>query len=557
MARNVLDQSPMTTRSTIDLLLVHADDHTPVLEDGVAGRAAADGSVATPLPGPDWLWSESADGNDLERQRWGIVAPMGMAGNRLLDAVAPLRARREAQQGGRAARVYRVPARLSLTEAIQWKQRYLRCDQDLDVDIPRYLLILGDLDQVPASVHTVLAMDGFVGRLAFDAEDDYRAYADKVLRWEDRPAAAAAADAVLHTVHDGTAAAISGYRALMAPGVEILRERENLGDVRAHGLIAAGSKPPSPGDVWTAGTAGRPCVLFSHAHGEGAPRQGWRSPALQRRYQGAISFGRDLRLTSRDIAGRAFLPGGVWLLLACFSAGTPVVSGYQHWLEELQRLGHVGREVSHVFDTLALERPFVAALPKAVLANPDGPLAFIGHVDLAWSYSFMDIGPGAPRERPGRFMNLVQSLLAGDRAGVAFRALFRTLGEVHTELSALMERAGRGRIRSRRERAQRAHLWMMRQDLAGYVLLGDPAVRLPLAGEPRLAHVPAAETPSMPADTRSARRSIDDLERAVIDVLSGHSGARRVAYEHGVDEAELVRLVERYRAAGRDALESS
>jgi hypothetical protein len=28
-------------------------------------------------------------------------------------------------------------------------------------------------------------------------------------------------------------------------------------------------------------------------------------------------------------------------------------------------------------------RPFIAALPKAVLANPEGPLAVMGHEDLA------------------------------------------------------------------------------------------------------------------------------------------------------------------------------
>ena len=30
----------------------------------------------------------------------------------------------------------------------------------------------------------------------------------------------------------------------------------------------------------------------------------------------------------------------------------------------------------------------------------------------------------------------------------------------------------------------RAHLWMTRHDLAGYILLGDPAVRLPIRSRP-------------------------------------------------------------------------
>jgi hypothetical protein len=552
----------MSTRSTIDLLLVHADDQTPVLDDGITGVAAAVGSMPTSLPGTGWLWSESVDANDLERQRWGIVAPQGPTGRRLLDAVAPLRLHREAEQGGHAAQIYQVPPHLSLAEAMQWKQRYLRRDQDLEVDVPRYLLVLGDLDQVPASVQTALATDGFVGRLAFDHEDDYRTYVDKVLRWEAQPATTSVADAVLHTVHDDTAASINGHRALMVPGLAILQERRQLGDVRVHDLRAAGSTPPTPDDAWAATTTGRPCVLFSHAHGEGAPRSGWRSPALQRRYQGAMSFGRGLRLTGRDVLERTFLPGGVWLVLACFSAGTPTRSGYQHWLEELHRLGHVGRELSHIFDSLALERPFVAALPKAVLANPNGPLAFIGHLDLAWSYSFMQLGPGAPRERPGRFMNLVQSLLAGDRAGVAIRTLLRALGEIHTELSALVEHTDQGRILSRHERAQRAHLWMLRQDLADYVLLGDPAVRLPLADRAR-PRLPAATIPERTGalmrgnDDPALPLPIDELERVVVMVLRGDTQIGALAYACGLDEAELLALSERYRAGGRRALQGA
>jgi hypothetical protein len=558
LARDVLDQPLMAASSSMDLLLVHADDHTPVLEDGITDRAAALAPVPVPTPAPGWLWSTGADANDLERQRWGIVAPLGPNGDRLLDAVAPLRAHREAQQGGRPIQIYRVPSDLNLVESMQWKQRHLRRENDLEVDIPRYLLIVGDLDQVPMSLHTALATDGFVGRLAFDHEDDYRAYVTKVLHWEHDPAAATSADAVLHTVHDGSAAARSGYHALMAPGLEILCERQQLGDVCAGAVHATGSTPPALSDVWNAATTDRPCVLFSHAHGEGAPRPGWRSPTLQRRYQGAMCLGRGLRLTGRDLAERSFLPGGVWLLLACFSAGTPTTSGYQNWLEELQRMGHVGREVSHVFDALALERPFIAAVPKAALANPDGPLAFVGHVDLAWSYSFLDIGPGAPRGRPGRFMNLVQSLLAGDRAGVALHTLFCALGQVQTELSALMEQAGQGLIRSRRERTRRAHLWMMRHDLAGYVLLGDPAVHLPLAGKRRPAeYAPGHKAATAPHAAHGLPLPIGELERTVASVLNGDAQISRVARTYGMTESELRALVERYRTAGRRALQDA
>jgi hypothetical protein len=431
--------------------------------------------------------------------------------------------------------------------------------------VPRYLLALGDLDQVPASVQTALASDGFVGRLAFDRMDDYRAYAEKVLRWEERPASAREGDAVLHTVHDGTPAIVSGYESIMAPGLKILRQRRSLGEVQARDLRPAGGPQPSIDDLWAAAESDRPRVLVSLAHGEGAPLAGWRSAALQRRYQGAVSFGNGVRLTGLDVERRPFLPGGVWFLLSCFGAGTPVTSAYQPWIEELGHLGHVGRDAAYVLDSLALERPFIATLPKALLANPNGPLAVIGHIDLAWSYSFMDLDDRPHHQRPGRFMSLVQSLLARDRVGVALRALSRLLGEVSTELLDLGENS---QPLPARDRARRAHLWMLRNDLAGYVLLGDPAVRLPLAPEDTMATAAPAIGQAAPntmdvLDLGHVSRGegearlplpMEQLEQAIGKVLSGCFARERVAREHGLDAGELDRWVERYRAAGRAAL---
>ncbi len=80
---------------------------------------------------------------------------------------------------------------------------------------------------------------------------------------------------------------------------------------------------------------------------------------------------------------------------------------------------------------------------------------------------------------------MIQALLNRHRAGVAMSKLMRFFAEVNTELTALEDarvRAGPGPIDDH-ERARRGHLWMLRQDLASYVLLGDPAVRLPITGD--------------------------------------------------------------------------
>lgn len=536
----------------LDLLLAHADDYAPVLEHGIGWREVGGAPAPAMRPRPSLLWSDTADASDLASQRWGVIAPRDAAGDRLLELMAPLIERRRQQQGGREVRIHRVPARMSLDEAIHWKKRAFRKSDDLELDLPRYQLILGDLDQVPLIVQQVQATDGFVGRLAFDREDDYCAYVDKVLGWEDRPAPAPAGHAILHTVHDGTPATRRGHAALMLPGHQILERRRRFGEVRAAALRLAGSDRPAPGELLAAAgapdMASGPGVLLTLSHGLGVARARWNADARQRREQGALSFGRGGVLAGADLAGRRFLPGGVWLAVSCFGAGTTERSDYYHWLDTLRRAGRVGNQIEHVLDTLAHDRPFVAALPKAALASQDGPLAFIGHVDLAWAYSFFSLDD-QPTRRPGRFMNVLRSLLHGECVGAAMRALSGLFDEVNTELTALDHehaRAGRPPLDDR-ARARRGHLWMLRQDLAGYVLLGDPAVKLPLGD---LAH--GGEI--MDGARQPVPIGVDAVEAAVRAVIGGMSLAV-AASAHGLPPAELERLVAVFTQAGRCALE--
>jgi hypothetical protein len=100
-------------------------------------------------------------------------------------------------------------------------------------------------------------------------------------------------------------------------------------------------------------------------------------------------------------------------------------------------------------------------------------------VDLAWTSSFSDQG----RSRHERFLGVLKALASGRRAGTALASLLRFANETsaalmssyHEERAALT--AGR---QYRASPAERMHLWMLYHDLASHVLLGDPAVRLPL-----------------------------------------------------------------------------
>jgi hypothetical protein len=253
-------------------------------------------------------------------------------------------------------------------------------------------------------------------------------------------------------------------------------------------------------------------------------------------------------------------------MLACFSAGTPSTSKFERWLRELKLSGAQAAAPAEVLRSLPREgqAPFVAAIPKAALANPDGPLGFVGHVDLAWTYAFRRIDSrDKAQSRPARFAELLRAAATGARIGVAFRQLYSYFTQIDNEL--VVRQADPNTPAERR-----GHLWMLRQDLAGYVLLGDPAARLP---EPRSEPVePTAATGEasggggadlagffgFAVDTSAAasapkRLDLRALEEAIGQVLAGGSAAT-IARGLGIAASELEAKVARYREAGRRAL---
>jgi hypothetical protein len=556
----------------LDLLLAHADDGAPALAGGLADDAVHRAAPPARLPDAHQLRNRGRDPNDLVEQRWALIVPEGEAGARLVAAVAPLVERRRAQQGGHPVQVYRVPPRMDAGEAARWHREVYLDERVAEADLPFYQLILGDLDQVPLAVQQVQMIDGVVGRLAFDDPAGYEAYVAKLLGWEDRPAAIPRARSLFHAVHDGTSATASGYQALISPALAAARADRELGRYDAADVVELGDpgRAPSRDDLLAAAAAADPAVLLGVGHGQGAPRRGWRSADDQRRLQGALSFGADGALAGSDLAGRRYLPGGVWFLLACYSAGTPDASAYRPWLERLRDLGQYGERVDAVLRSLpaAGERPFIAALPRAALASPDGPIAFVGHIDLAWSYSFQELDASGPKNRLRRFLSLLGYVLRRDRIGVAFRELVSCALAADTELLTLYARQAIGPALDPADQARVGHLWMLRQDLLGYVLLGDPAARLPIA-PPAIAASPtppainpadlfsfALGAPASPPPAPSPPTPTTDgdpLEKAILALLAGND-PQALATEHRIARSELERLAQIYRDAGRAAL---
>lgn len=575
----------------LQLLLAHAHDTTPVLEGGLPLEAAADAPRPAESAQPAHLSDISADPNDLELQRWGIIAPEGDLGDRLLDLIAPLRSAREAEQGARAL-VYRVKPRMDAAEAMKWKNDVYWDERVPEQDLPRYLLVLGDLDEVSLELQQIMASNTFVGRLAGASDADYAAYVQKVLAWAKTPSPEAAARTLYCTVRDMTDATTIGYKALMEPIALQAQQRVAEGRLPASEVLGLELDPDEARTAFLAQvTRSEPTILCSMSHGLGAPRGGWRGVDQQRALQGAMSLGAGKHLAADDLAG-PFLPGGVWFYLACYGGGTPETSAYYHWLGKLQDAGAFGGSLGPVVSALpkAGERPFVGALPRTVLANPQGPLGVIAHCDLAWTYAFQDLGPEGG-SRVSRFQGVFTSLARRHRQGVAYQNLLRFFSEKSVELSVLYDEEARLSFSGDAPReddaraTKKANLWMARQDLGGYVLFGDPAVRLPLGEAPKPAAsassssasavlglavqpsavstapaVSAAAASAAPASAASAAteaaptRDGAKMEEAVHAVLSGEEAEKAIAARHGISRAELTRWVEVYCEAGRAAL---
>ncbi len=569
-------------------MLLSMDDGRPYL-DALPASSTREGELQREIEKK--IYSDpTGDPNDLAAQGWSVIAPEGSAGDRLLEIVRPLLAKRAEDQGLEVGelRVFRVPTDGSCRShegAASWSRTRYDNLRGTAEGVPLYQLILGDLDQVPLAIQQRQSLGGHVGRLHFDDERGYEAYVAKVLKWERAPQKTPGR-LLLHTAHDGSGALRSGLDGLVQPLVSLFHEERDRGRSSAGTITAGGGVPLEPDlDGFFDRTEERDVgVLFSMSHGLGGPRDGWKREQDRHARQGAMTFGLDGIVTGNDLANRPFMPGGVWFMFACYGAGTPDVSAYQHWLSRLASLGKM-KELE-VISSLKGERPFVAALPQRVLANPEGPLAFIGHVDLAWSYSFHD-ADDATRRRPGQFHRILDPILRAGRVGIAVHQLTREQEKVETDLLGYYDEDARLQ-KATGDEAKRAFLWMQRNDLAGYILLGDPAARLPVTPPSRKGGRPAppsgddpkaarAKGPASGAASFSAPASFaseepppmrpapsanlvpagvdpEKLERAICDLIVGERTTKKIAAEARVDPADLVRLAEIYRAAGRAAL---
>lgn len=554
----------------VQLFLARPGTGDPAFPEGIALEDALLAASAPPAEPPAArverdriLADDGADPGELDRQRWGLVVPRGEPGKALLHAARALR-RKRAEDQRADVEVYEVDPGMTAARTDDWiRNEYLeQVGRSLD-RLPRHLLILGGPDQVSWAMQQQLAAAAMVGRLSFqDAErradiEGYEAYVHKVLRWEgDR--ALRVPQVLFYGAEDGGRAAESGRAHILRPNLDLLLRTAGRTRPQTFGTDDPAASTAEDVQARCArmleAARGEATVLFSVSHGVGGDT--WASPAEQRATQGALAV-TGKPLTAADVATGRFLPGGAWFFFACFSAGTPAESLFRPWVARLHQMGCFSKTPEEVVLSAPVDGvPFVAALPQAALRNEDGPLAVVGHVDLALTFSFLrkDYSPAhKDKPYPERFSSLLKSLVLGRRMGVAFDGIARGFRELDSALASRHAAAGEAppageapaagpeappAAVAREERASLASLWLERQDLRSFVLLGDPAVRLPLG---------------VAASPWAGQQSPQTMEQAVMEHLRGGSIAD-VAARAGVPERDLQRWVDTFLKGARDAL---
>ncbi len=546
-------------------LLLSDPDSGPTVPEGLSAELLQKAPAPSSAKRMAFRTSIIHAAHDLASQKWALIAPdpsipnLRRKGSDLVRWVERLVAHRAAQQGCPVRPPYFVPPYMDMEDAALWYEtQYMREPDPLQR--PRYLLILGDLDEVSFELQMFLgSIDLFVGRLTFETEEQFRSYVDKVIHWEQPRTQPVVGQSWLWGVRDGSKATRLGEQVLLEP-LELRCKNSS------HPYLSAPQRHPQSLDLpcrdgfLRAARTDVPTFLLSLSHGAGKSVSAWGSVTKQRECQGGLYFGPQDVLYAADVATGPFLPGGFWFYFACFGAGTPRVSTYSHWMKTLlsgsgAKSDSIGRQLAAIQrvippDSSGGGRPFIAALPQAVLANPEGPIGVIGHVDLAWSYSFGDaLGEQTASFHLSRFADTIGSLAQGTRIGLAFRSLLDHLAAINSQLlakynaEAMIEKEGLG---IKRDPTERIRLWMLRQDLGSYILLGDPAASFPI-GAPTPSAIYSGVEPSSPEE-------ISRREKAVLALLASPTAPEQIAERYGVDPATLTGWSAAYTAAGRAAL---
>ncbi|MEM7355535.1 MAG: hypothetical protein AAF657_32275 [Acidobacteriota bacterium] len=389
--------------------------------------------------------------SNLRSAGWGVVFPEGVHAN-IREALQPLLAKRRRQARSKYKELTYLRGESSADFRNRLRSGHGRVEPR---QVPWYLLLVGNPEHLPFSFELDLDVPHAVGRLAFDNVDDLAAYAERVARLDDRPGKRRPRSVMFAPTHPDDLATAICTEHLARPMARRLAERSSCcktvigGEAtRAELLDLFGL---SPDLFFIVGHA----VGYAKGHRRQRSRQG---AILCADWPGPVQWTKGVP-PEMTVAGKDLPQGagaGMAVLFGCHTAGTPTIDRYDS--EDLEAAWEL------------TPQPFVAALAQRLLGREGDCAAVLGHVGRAFEASCFWRGV----RQDGPFEDAIDALLDGRRLGEALDGFGQRFADLAVTWAQLKIEPGESRL-------DPLDLWLAFHDARSWSLLGDPAVRLPIA----------------------------------------------------------------------------
>ena len=332
--------------------------------------------------------------------------------------------------------------------------------------LPYYLLIVGGPELIPFRFQYELATEYAVGRIAFGDKEGYRAYIEYLISYETGATIPTEREVAFWSPANTEDRATSiSSRFLVNPLYDNLDPQVNF-----QKQIFIGDKPGWEANkknlVGLLNRKKAPALLFTASHGLGhqiidsEEKVQLQGALVTQDWEKGESVTADALFSGEDLTNGANVHGMVHFAFACFGAGTPSKDDYKMDYST-PRL--------HPYTS---QYPFVSHLASQELSN--GALAFIGHVDRTWAFSFI----GERQLHLDGFERAIRNMLLGKRAWPIGHCL-RDIYDKALHLSkSLLEDLHDMKFGRNFPPQVIANKWVERNDARAYALIGDPAVRL-------------------------------------------------------------------------------
>ncbi len=419
--------------------------------------------------------TEGIDPEKLSEAGWGVVFASGVDAAPLKEALAPLLKRRQEQAGALYAIFEDGRGVRPGEDVLDWLARQGTNGGGPGLQpvnpangVPYYLLLVASPSQVPMEFQYMLDLYWAVGRLHFDGVEELARYSASVVAYETakKPPQRRKQATVFATAHPFDAATQMFTAAVARPFAEGLGGQKPVADglyFAMDAVLGASATKACLAEILRGNREGGvPALLFSGTHGMVFHEDDARLAACQgalvcQDWQGYGSIDDTCWFAGADVPADARLQGMIHFMFACYSGGWSKLDSFRDGPDG------TAKQVA--------PEPGIARLPQALLAHPNGSaLAVIAHIDRAWAFSFRTVNNST--QNTG-IRDVVHRLLLGKRVGSATDAFNMQWAALAVPLADALRDPSEDPAVARRL----ARLWIARDDVRNYAILGDPAVR--------------------------------------------------------------------------------